>query len=41
MTLRLPPDVVKYFRATGSGWQSRISETLALHVERARKRKAL
>ncbi len=41
MTLRLPPDVVKYFRATGSGWQSRISKMLALHVKRARKRKAL
>jgi uncharacterized protein (DUF4415 family) len=35
-TLRLPPDVVEYFRSTGPRWQSRISETLSQHVERAR-----
>lgn len=27
-TLRLDPDVVEHFRATGSGWQTRINETL-------------
>jgi BrnA antitoxin of type II toxin-antitoxin system len=37
-TLRLPPDVIEYFRGTGPGWQSRISETLSRHVERARRR---
>ncbi|MBF0167918.1 MAG: BrnA antitoxin family protein [Alphaproteobacteria bacterium] len=26
--LRLSPDVVAYFRATGKGWQTRIDETL-------------
>ncbi|TAN46350.1 MAG: hypothetical protein EPN26_15300 [Rhodospirillales bacterium] len=26
--LRLSPDVVSYFRATGKGWQTRIDETL-------------
>lgn len=27
-TIRLDPDVLKGFRATGPGWQSRINETL-------------
>ena len=27
-TLRLPPDVLAYFKATGPGWQSRIGEAL-------------
>ena len=26
--LRLSPEVLKYFRATGPGWQTRIDETL-------------
>ena len=26
--LRLSPDVLKYFRSTGPGWQTRIDETL-------------
>lgn len=26
--LRLSPDVLRYFRATGPGWQTRIDETL-------------
>lgn len=26
--LRLSPDVLNYFRATGKGWQTRIDETL-------------
>lgn len=29
VSLRLDPDVLEYFRATGPGWQSRINETLA------------
>ncbi|WP_084438577.1 BrnA antitoxin family protein [Niveispirillum irakense] len=28
LNLRLDPDVVEHFRATGPGWQSRINETL-------------
>jgi uncharacterized protein (DUF4415 family) len=35
LTLRLPPEVVKYFRSLGPGWQSRISETLANYVKKA------
>jgi uncharacterized protein (DUF4415 family) len=28
VSLRLSPDVVKHFKATGPGWQSRIDEAL-------------
>ncbi|SFG17402.1 Uncharacterized conserved protein, DUF4415 family [Novosphingobium sp. CF614] len=28
ISLRLDPDVLAYFRATGPGWQSRINEVL-------------
>lgn len=28
LSLRLDPDVIAYYRATGPGWQSRINETL-------------
>ena len=28
VSLRLDPDVVEHFRATGRGWQTRINETL-------------
>ncbi|MEO9811223.1 BrnA antitoxin family protein [Marinobacter alexandrii] len=28
MTIRLSPDVVAKFRATGSGWQSRMDKAL-------------
>jgi len=28
ITIRLSPEVVDYFRSTGSGWQARIDETL-------------
>jgi uncharacterized protein (DUF4415 family) len=28
ISLRLDPDVVAYYRATGPGWQSRINEAL-------------
>jgi uncharacterized protein (DUF4415 family) len=28
VSLRLSPDVVKHFRASGPGWQARIDETL-------------
>ena len=36
LTLRLPPAVVKHFRSTGPGWQTRIGELL----QRAAKRSA-
>ena len=28
LSLRLDPDVIAHYRATGPGWQSRINETL-------------
>jgi uncharacterized protein (DUF4415 family) len=28
LKLRLDPDIVEYFRATGPGWQTRINDTL-------------
>jgi uncharacterized protein (DUF4415 family) len=31
--LRLDPDVLAHFRATGPGWQSRINDVLAKHVK--------
>lgn len=33
ITIRLSPEVLKHFRATGKGWQTRIDETLkeAIH----------
>jgi len=37
-TLRLPPDVLQYFRSFGPGWQSQISEILANHVKKAGRR---
>jgi uncharacterized protein (DUF4415 family) len=39
VTLRLDPDVVAHFRATGPGWQTRINETLrqAAHLSASRK----
>ncbi len=32
VSLRLDPDVVEGFRATGPGWQSRINEVLRQHL---------
>lgn len=29
LTLRLPPEVIKRWRATGPGWQTRMAERLA------------
>lgn len=34
--LRLDPEVVAHFRATGPGWQSRINDVLAKHVKDGR-----
>ncbi len=35
LTLRLPQDVVQHFRSSGSGWQTRIGETLQLATRKA------
>ena len=35
VSIRLDPDVVDYFRATGEGWQSRINEVLVEYVTRS------
>jgi len=35
--LRLDRRVLDHFRASGPGWQTRINEVLAAHVERAKK----
>jgi uncharacterized protein (DUF4415 family) len=32
VSLRLDPDIVQRFRATGPGWQSRINDTLRDHL---------
>jgi uncharacterized protein (DUF4415 family) len=34
-SLRLSPEVLEHFRATGPGWQARIDEVLRRHVEAA------
>jgi uncharacterized protein (DUF4415 family) len=36
--LRLSPDVLEHFRAGGTGWQTRINETLVKAVAREKKR---
>jgi len=35
VSIRLDPDVVERFRATGPGWQSRINEVLRQHLPKA------
>jgi uncharacterized protein (DUF4415 family) len=35
VSLRLAPDIVEWFRATGPGWQSRIEELLRREVRSA------
>jgi uncharacterized protein (DUF4415 family) len=34
VTLRLPPDVLAYFRGTGKGWQTRVGDVLARVAKR-------
>ena len=34
VSLRLSPEVIEHFKATGDGWQSRIDETLRRIVKR-------
>lgn len=36
-TLRLDPDLLKHFRKSGPGWQTRINETLRRAVKRSAK----
>ena len=35
VSIRLDPEVVEYFRATGEGWQSRINEALVEYITKA------
>jgi uncharacterized protein (DUF4415 family) len=37
VSLRLDPEVVQAYKATGEGWQARINDVLARHKPRARK----
>jgi len=36
INIRLSPEVLAHFRATGRGWQTRLEEVLKKHVARAR-----
>jgi uncharacterized protein (DUF4415 family) len=38
ITLRLDPEVIRYFKATGKGYQSRMGAVLKSYVEAKRKR---
>ena len=38
VTLRLPRDVLGYFKSGGPGWQTRIGEVLKRHASKDRKR---
>lgn len=38
VTLRLPRDVLRFFKAGGPGWQTRISDVLQRHAHKDRKR---
>jgi uncharacterized protein (DUF4415 family) len=38
ITLRLDPDVIRWFKATGKGYQSRMGAVLKSYVEAKRKR---
>jgi uncharacterized protein (DUF4415 family) len=33
VSIRLSPEVVKAFRASGSGWQARVDEILRAHIK--------
>jgi uncharacterized protein (DUF4415 family) len=33
VSIRLSPDVVKAFRASGAGWQARVDEILRAHIK--------
>lgn len=38
INIRLSPEVLEHFRATGRGWQTRVDEALKSHVVRSAKR---
>jgi len=38
INIRLSPEVLEHFRATGPGWQTRVDEALKSHVARGAKR---
>jgi uncharacterized protein (DUF4415 family) len=40
VTLRLPRQVIEHFKAGGAGWQTRISEVLQRHAEKAGRKSA-
>jgi uncharacterized protein (DUF4415 family) len=40
VSLRLSPEVIEHFRATGPGWQTRIDEALRKKIAQGRRRKA-
>jgi uncharacterized protein (DUF4415 family) len=40
ISIRLSPEVVEYFRATGEGWQGRINGVLTKYVQRHRGKRA-
>jgi uncharacterized protein (DUF4415 family) len=37
ITIRLSPEVVQHFRASGEGWQSRLDAVLLKHLHRSKK----
>lgn len=39
VTLRLAPKVIRYFKQSGEGWQTRLNETLENYVAAATKKK--
>jgi uncharacterized protein (DUF4415 family) len=39
ISLRISPEVIQYFKSTGTGWQSRIDESLREVVKRKAKHK--
>jgi len=40
ISLRVDPDVLEAYRATGKGWQARMHDTLAAHAPRRRAKAA-
>ncbi len=40
VTLRLPQEVIAYFKSGGPGWQTRIGEVLQRHADRDKRKRA-
>ena len=40
VTLRLPRDVIAYFKAGGPGWQTRVGEVLATYTAKSQQKSA-